>query len=91
MVAVAVFVLASGKSKGGKKRKDKYIDVSMPVGSKSWGRLSNGKALEIVGLNIIDKIRRNKKMSAPSTANINQLDNPTRTKANHQSGTNPSV
>ena len=24
-------------------------------------------------------------------ANINQLDNPTRTKANHQSGTNPSV
>jgi hypothetical protein len=32
-----------------------------------------------------------RKMSAPSKANINQLDNPTRTKANHQSGTNPSV
>jgi len=30
-------------------------------------------------------------MSAPSATNINQLDNPTRTKANHQSGTNPSV
>jgi len=30
-------------------------------------------------------------MSAPSTANINQLANPTRAKANYQPGTNPGV
>jgi len=30
-------------------------------------------------------------MSVPSKANINQLDNPIRAKANHQPGTEPHV
>ena len=44
----------------------------------------------LVNIGYLDKFKE-KKMSVPSEANIDKLDNPARPKTNHQAGTEPSV
>jgi hypothetical protein len=55
------------------------------------GKINEEQLIRGTAVFTVEKFEKGGIMSAPSTANINQLDNPTRTKANHQSGTNPSV